>query len=173
VELIISQGVEERASDVHIEPQHDRLRVRFRIDGVLHDVTSLPAALAAPIASRIKLLANLDIVDKHHSQDGQIQTTTEGRPVDIRVATTETIWGEKLVLRILERSRSILRLDALGFSPPTLLSFLELIRSPYGMVLVTGPTGERQDHDALCRAQRVEPHRDEHHDHRGPGRIHL
>ncbi len=159
VDLIIGQGVEERASDIHVEPQQDRLRVRFRIDGVLHDVTSLPATLAAPIASRIKLLANLDIVDRHRSQDGQIQTTVEGRPLDIRVGTIETIWGEKIVLRLLERSRSILRLDALGFSPPARVSFLELIRSPYGMILVTGPTGSGKTttlYAALNELNRIE-----------------
>jgi len=141
VDLIIAQGVEERASDIHIEPQQNHLRVRFRIDGVLHDATRLPVTLAAPIASRLKLLANLDIVDKRHSQDGQIQTTVEGRPLDIRVGTIETIWGEKVVLRLLERSRSILRLDTLGFSPAARETFMDLIRSPYGMILVTGPTG--------------------------------
>ena len=141
VDLIIAQAAEERASDIHIEPQQEYLRVRFRIDGVLHDATKLPATLAAPISSRIKLLANLDIIDRRHSQDGQIQTTVDGRPMDIRVGTIETIWGEKVVLRLLERSRSILRLDALGFSPASLATFQELIRSPYGMILVTGPTG--------------------------------
>ena len=141
VDLIITQGAEERASDIHIEPQQDHLRVRFRIDGVLHDATRLPATLAAPIASRVKLLANLDIVDRRHSQDGQIQTTVNGRPLDIRVGTIETIWGEKVVLRLLERSRSILRLDTLGFSPAGLQTFRGLIQSPYGMILVTGPTG--------------------------------
>jgi type IV pilus assembly protein PilB len=141
VDLIIAQGAEERASDIHIEPQPDHLRVRFRIDGVLHDATRLPATLAAPIASRVKLLANLDIVDRRHSQDGQIQTTVDGRPLDIRVGTIETIWGEKVVLRLLERSRSILGLDTLGFSRPSLLTFRALVRSPYGMILVTGPTG--------------------------------
>jgi type IV pilus assembly protein PilB len=141
VELIISQGVEERASDIHIEPQSDHLRIRFRIDGVLHDATRLPATLAAPIASRVKLLANLDIVDRRHSQDGQIQTSVDGRPIDIRVGTIETIWGEKVVLRLLERSRSLLRLDNLGFSPGSLKTVQELIRSPYGMILITGPTG--------------------------------
>jgi type IV pilus assembly protein PilB len=141
VDLIIAQGAEERASDIHIEPQQDRLRIRFRIDGVLHDATTLPVTLGAPIASRLKLLANLDIVDKHHSQDGQIQTTVEGRPLDIRVGTIETIWGEKVVLRLLERSRSILSLNELGFSPAAQQIFVELIRFPYGMVLVTGPTG--------------------------------
>jgi len=141
VDLIISQGVAERASDIHIEPQADRLRIRFRIDGVLHDATSLPATLSSPIVSRIKLLASLDIVDKHRSQDGQIQTTAEGRALDIRVGTIETIWGEKIVLRLLERARSILPLDRLGFVPATQALFKELIHSPYGMILVTGPTG--------------------------------
>ena len=141
VDLIIQQGAEERASDIHIEPQSDHLRIRFRVDGVLHDATQLPATLAAPIASRVKLLANLDIVDRHHSQDGQIQTTVEGRPLDIRVGTIETIWGEKLVLRLLERSRSILGVNTLGFSAGSLKTFMEMIHSPYGMILVTGPTG--------------------------------
>jgi type IV pilus assembly protein PilB len=141
VDLIINEGAEERASDIHIEPQQDHLRVRFRIDGVLHDATRLPATLAAPIASRVKLLANLDIVDRRHSQDGQIQTTVKGRPLDIRVGTIETIWGEKVVLRLLERSRSILSLDTLGFSPSGLRTFRGLVQSPYGMILVTGPTG--------------------------------
>jgi type IV pilus assembly protein PilB len=159
VELIIAQGAEERASDIHIEPQEDRLRVRFRIDGVLHDATSLPASLAAPVASRIKLLANLDIVDRHRSQDGQIQTTVEGRPLDIRVGTIETIWGEKVVLRLLERSRSILPLPGLGFSRDAQRTFSELIHSPYGMVLVTGPTGSGKTttlYAALNELNRVE-----------------
>jgi type IV pilus assembly protein PilB len=159
VELIIAQGAEERASDIHIEPQQNRLRIRFRIDGVLHDATSLPASLAAPVASRIKLLANLDIVDRHRSQDGQIQTTVEGRPLDIRVGTMETIWGEKVVMRLLERSRSVFPLDELGFSESARLRFHELIRSPYGMVLVTGPTGSGKTttlYAALNELNRVE-----------------
>src|SRR5207244_8208403 len=143
VDLIIAEGADERASDIHIEPQSDRLRIRFRIDGVLHDATKLPATLAAPIISRVKLLANLDIVDRRHSQDGQIQTTVDGRPLDIRVGTIETIWGEKVVLRLLERSRSILGLDTLGFSRASLLTFRALVRSPYGTILVPVPTGRR------------------------------
>jgi type IV pilus assembly protein PilB len=159
VDLIIAQGVEERASDIHIEPQQHHLRVRFRIDGVLSDATSLPAALAAPISSRLKLLANLDIVDRRHSQDGQIQMTIEGRPLDIRVGTIETIWGEKVVLRLLERSRSILRLDTLGFTPASLRTFVGLIKSPHGMILVTGPTGSGKTttlYSALNELNRVE-----------------
>jgi len=159
VDLIIAEGADERASDIHIEPQSDRLRIRFRIDGVLHDATSLPASLAAPVASRIKLLANLDIVDRHRSQDGQIQTSVEGRPLDIRVGTIETIWGEKVVMRLLERSRSVFPLDALGFSESGRLRFQELVRSPYGMVLVTGPTGSGKTttlYAALNEMDRVE-----------------
>jgi type IV pilus assembly protein PilB len=159
VDLIIAQGAEERASDIHIEPQQDHLRVRFRIDGVLHDATKLPATLAAPIASRVKLLANLDIVDRRHSQDGQIQTTVDGRPLDIRVGTIETIWGEKVVLRLLERSRSILRLDTLGFAPASLQTFRSLVHSPYGMLLVSGPTGSGKTttlYSALNELNRVE-----------------
>ena len=159
VDLIIAEGADERASDIHIEPQQEDLRVRFRIDGVLHDATRLPAALAAPIASRVKLLANLDIVDRRHSQDGQIQTTVEGRPLDIRVGTIETIWGEKVVLRLLERSRSILGLETVGFSPLALATFRSLIHSPYGMILVTGPTGSGKTttlYSALNELDRVE-----------------
>ena len=159
VDLIIAQGAEERTSDIHIEPQQDHLRVRFRIDGVLHDATRLPATLAAPISSRVKLLANLDIVDRRHSQDGQIQTTVDGRPLDIRVGTIETIWGEKVVLRLLERSRSILGLDTLGFAPASLQTFRSLVRSPYGMILVTGPTGSGKTttlYAALNELNRVE-----------------
>jgi type IV pilus assembly protein PilB len=159
VDLIIAQGADERASDIHIEPQQDHLRIRFRIDGVLHDATKLPATLAAPIISRVKLLANLDIVDRRHSQDGQIQTTVDGRPLDIRVGTIETIWGEKVVLRLLERSRSILRLDTLGFTPPALQTFRRLVQSPYGMILVTGPTGSGKTttlYAALNELNRVE-----------------
>jgi type IV pilus assembly protein PilB len=159
VDLIIAQGAEERASDIHIEPQQEHLRVRFRIDGVLHDATRLPATLAAPISSRVKLLANLDIVDRRHSQDGQIQTTVDGRPLDIRVGTIETIWGEKVVLRLLERSRSILHLESLGFSSAALATFQQLIRSPYGMILVTGPTGSGKTttlYAALNELDRIE-----------------
>src|SRR5207248_11411188 len=101
----------------------------------------LPTTLAAPLATRMQLLANLSIVERRRSQDGQIQTTVNGGTLDMRVGTNESIWGEKVVLRLLERSRSILSLDTLGFSRGSLLTFRALVRSPYGMILVTGPTG--------------------------------
>jgi len=141
VDQLIRQGLDDRASDIHVEPQQDRLRIRFRIDGVLHDVARLPATLGAPLASRIKLLANLDIVDRHRPQDGQIQARVGTRAFDVRVATTETIWGEKIVLRLLDRSRSLLRLLELGFAEPTRREFERALHSPFGMVVVSGPTG--------------------------------
>jgi type IV pilus assembly protein PilB len=141
VDQLLSQGQEERASDIHIEPQMERLRIRFRIDGVLHDVASFPVALTAPLVSRIKIMANLDIVDRLRPQDGQIQAKVGEFGFDVRVATSATIWGEKVVLRLLDRSRSILRLGALGFAESTREEFDRVLRSPFGMVLVSGPTG--------------------------------
>ncbi len=141
VDQLMRQGLDDRASDIHIEPQQDRLRIRFRIDGVLHDVARLPPSLGAPLASRVKLLANLDIVDRHRPQDGQIQTRVGTRSFDVRVATSETIWGEKIVLRLLDRSRSLLRLAELGFSDSTRREFERALHSPFGMVVVSGPTG--------------------------------
>jgi len=114
VNLILTQGLRDRVSDIHIEPQSDRLRVRFRVDGALRDVQSLPTILSGPIASRLKIMADMDIVDRHRAQDGQTSMELDGRTIDIRIATMETIWGEKVVLRLLDRSRSLLPLAQLG-----------------------------------------------------------
>jgi type IV pilus assembly protein PilB len=141
VDKIISLGLRSRASDIHLEPQRSGLRVRFRIDGLLNDAMLLPQEIAAPIASRIKVMANLDIVDRHRSQDGQIQIDVQGRHVDIRVSTAETIAGEKVVLRLLDQARTILRLDNLGLSDDNVRTFGRLLRWPFGMVVVSGPTG--------------------------------
>ena len=104
VDRIITQGLRDRASDIHIEPQDDRLRIRYRIDGALHDVIALPSSIAPAVISRLKILAEMNIVERQRSQDGQISMTIDGRQVDIRVATTATIWGEKAVLRLLDKS---------------------------------------------------------------------
>jgi type IV pilus assembly protein PilB len=141
VDLLLTQALRDRASDVHIEPQADRLRIRFRIDGALHDVNSLPTSLVGPIASRLKILAEMDIVDRHRSQDGQLEMTIDGRPVDIRVSTMETIWGEKVVLRLLDRTRSLVTLPELGLQSGDRERMHRLIDSPYGMLVVAGPTG--------------------------------
>jgi type IV pilus assembly protein PilB len=141
VTMIITQALRDRASDVHLEPQDGRLRVRFRVDGALHEVLELPGDMAAAVASRIKIMAEMNIVERRRPQDGQIATTVDGRSIDIRVASTGTIWGEKIVLRILDKSRSLLRLNDLGMPESTHTAYSKMIRSPYGMVICAGPTG--------------------------------
>src|SRR5205085_1040450 len=141
VQLLLTQALRDRASDVHIEPQDDKVRVRFRIDGALHVVSELPATMAAALVSRIKIMAGMNIVERRRSQDGQINMEIEGRQVDIRVATTATIWGEKCVMRVLDKTRSMLRLADLGMPADTHDTFSRTIKSPFGMVLCAGPTG--------------------------------
>jgi type IV pilus assembly protein PilB len=141
VNLLITQGLRDRASDIHIEPKKDRIRIRFRIDGVLADVLTLPLPLSAGIASRLKIMAELDIVERHRSQDGQIQMDVDGHQVDIRVATVETIWGEKIVLRLLDKERTILALHELGVESGQYDDLSRLLKSPFGMIVVSGPTG--------------------------------
>jgi len=141
VQKIITQGLRDRASDVHIEPQEDRVRVRYRIDGALHDVLSLPGSMGPAIVSRIKILAGMNIVERRRAQDGQIALEIEGRALDVRVSTTATIWGEKVVMRLLDKSRPLFRLAELGMPDDTAYRYSQLLRSPYGMVICAGPTG--------------------------------
>ncbi|HYT13340.1 MAG TPA: ATPase, T2SS/T4P/T4SS family [Candidatus Nitrosopolaris sp.] len=141
VNMLITQGLRDRASDIHVEPQKDFLRVRFRIDGVLQDVAHLPTSTGAALASRIKIMADMNIVERRRAQDGQISLTVDSRELDIRVATIETIWGEKLVLRLLDRGRSLITLEQLGFSHGAYDRFHAMLHSPYGMIIVSGPTG--------------------------------
>jgi type IV pilus assembly protein PilB len=141
VNLVLTQAVRDRASDVHIEPQDSHVRIRFRIDGALHDVLALPANIGPAVVSRVKVLADMNIVERRRPQDGQIEIEVDGRPLDIRVATTATIWGEKAVLRLLDKSRSLYRLDELGMDERTHELFSRQIRSPFGMVICAGPTG--------------------------------
>ena len=141
VNMLITQGLRDRASDIHVEPQKDYLRIRFRIDGVLQDVAHLPTTTGAALASRIKIMADMNIVERRRAQDGQISLTVDGRDLDVRVATIETIWGEKLVLRLLDRGRSLITLEQLGFSHGAYQRFHTMLHSPYGMIIVSGPTG--------------------------------
>jgi len=141
VNMLITQGLRDRASDIHIEPQKDYLRIRFRIDGVLQDVAHLPSSTGAAVSSRIKIMADMNIVERRRAQDGQISLSVDGRDLDIRVATIETIWGEKLVLRLLDRGRSLITLEQLGFSRGAYDKYQSMLRSPYGMIIVSGPTG--------------------------------
>jgi type IV pilus assembly protein PilB len=141
VNLLITQGLRDRASDIHIEPQKDFLRIRFRIDGVLQDMAHLPTSTGAALASRVKIMAGMNIVERRRAQDGQISVNVDGRELDVRVATIETIWGEKLVMRLLDRSRSLITLPQLGFSRGAYSEYHRMLHSPYGMMIVSGPTG--------------------------------
>jgi type IV pilus assembly protein PilB len=141
VQMIITQALRDRASDIHIEPHPERIRVRYRIDGALHDVLDLPVTMGPVIASRVKILAGMNIVERRRAQDGQISMAVEGRSVDIRVSTTAVLEGEKVVLRLLDKSRQMLLLGQLGMPDDMAERYISLLRSPYGMVICAGPTG--------------------------------
>jgi len=142
VNLIILRAVKESASDIHIEPfGENTLKVRYRIDGILHDVMSLPRNLQLAVISRIKIMSDLDIAERRLPQDGRIQVNVGGRNINIRVSILPAVTGESAVLRILDPSSILLELDSLGFSPDILPNFLSLIKKPNGIILVTGPTG--------------------------------
>jgi type IV pilus assembly protein PilB len=141
VDLLISQAMKEGASDIHIEPAEDRFRTRFRIDGMLHEVNGPPRHLHSAVVSRIKVMANLDIAEKRKPQDGRFRIKVDDKQLDLRVSVLPTQFGEKIVLRLLDSSTLILGLEQLGFSPEALDYFKQLIYSPYGILLVTGPTG--------------------------------
>src|SRR5690606_7568708 len=141
VNTLIAEAVRRGASDIHIEPYEKKLRVRFRIDGVLYEMMSPPIKMKAAIISRIKIMAELDIAEKRVPQDGRIKIRLTKKTIDLRVSTLPTIFGEKVVMRILDKSNLALDLTKLGFDPRSLERFIKAIESPYGMVLVTGPTG--------------------------------
>jgi len=141
VNSILSEAVRENASDIHLEPGKRDVRVRFRIDGLLREKMTFPITSHSSVASRIKIMAGMDIAEKRLPQDGRIQQIIQNREIDIRVSSLPTMYGEKIVMRLLDRSTRLLKLGELGFSENTLASFEHLIRHPYGMILVTGPTG--------------------------------
>ena len=141
VNLIIYKAVKEHASDIHIEPFENRVRVRYRQDGVMFEVYMLPKRVQNSIVSRVKILSNMDIAEKRKPQDGKFQIKVEGRQIDFRVSVLPVVHGEKVVLRILDVGNLALSLDRLGFEASSLESFRKAISQPYGMILVTGPTG--------------------------------
>jgi type IV pilus assembly protein PilB len=141
VNLLITQAVQDRASDIHIEPGEHDLRVRYRIDGVLHEVMRPPRNIQSGIVSRLKIMADINIAERRVPQDGRISATIGTRNIDLRVATLPTVFGEKVVMRILDKSTALLRLDDLGFLPANRDRFEQSYRKPYGTILVTGPTG--------------------------------
>jgi type IV pilus assembly protein PilB len=141
VDRILIQAMRDRASDVHIEPTGEFVRVRFRIDGALKEILVLPSAIGLGLVSRIKIMAGMNIVERRRPQDGQLTTTVDGKDIDVRVATVATIWGEVCVMRILDKTRSVLRLNDLGMPTDTHETYSKIVRSPFGMVLCAGPTG--------------------------------
>ncbi len=138
---IIMQACKDGASDIHIEPSKSAVRIRFRIDGVLHEEMKFPRKLHAALVSRFKILAKLDIAERRIPQDGRIPLKVEGKEVDLRVATLPTIWGEKVTMRILDKSSVLIGLERLGFSSDDLKVFKNMIQKPYGIIFATGPTG--------------------------------
>ncbi len=141
INTLITRAVNERASDLHLEPGETDLRVRFRIDGVLHEVMSTPRAVAGAVVSRVKIMADLDIAERRVPQDGRVGLRVNGRAIDLRVATLPSIYGEKVVIRVLDKDDAVLQLSDLGFMPHALERFSRSLAKPYGAILVTGPTG--------------------------------
>jgi general secretion pathway protein E len=139
--LIVDEAVKARASDIHIEPEEDRVRIRYRIDGTLQDTMSLPLSVHRALISRIKILAEMNIADHFRPQDGQFSTEAKGRPIDVRVATAPTVSGETAVLRLLDKSLAALGLSELGMLPDSLAKYESMLKTPYGMILISGPTG--------------------------------
>lgn len=141
VELLINQAIRDRASDVHISPDDGVLRVRYRIDGILHDTLQAPLSTHGPLISRIKVLAGMNIAERRRPQDGQFIFRSNGSEIDVRVATADTARGEMAVLRLLDKSVSLLELEELGFLPEAMAAYERLYTLPFGMILVAGPTG--------------------------------
>ena len=141
VNSIISQAISEGASDIHVEPMEDSVRVRYRVDGILQEKQRLPKRIQAGIIARLKIISNMDIAERRIPQDGRLSLKYEGRPVDFRVSSLPSIYGEKIVLRILDKTSSLKPLEALGFSQYNLKKFESIITQPYGMILISGPTG--------------------------------
>lgn len=141
VQRLVTQAIERKASDIHIEPMEDRLCVRYRIDGLLQEAESLSSHLKAAVVSRVKIMAHLNIAERRLPQDGRISLTIHGRETDFRIATAPTLHGESLVLRVLDRRDVALDFTALGFERSVLQTLREALKQPHGIILVTGPTG--------------------------------
>ncbi len=141
VNLIIENAVRDRASDIHVEPGEFNVRVRYRIDGVLYEKETLPARMYSAVSSRIKLLSQMNIAERRLPQDGRIKVASSGRNIDIRVSTIPTVYGESVVMRLLDKEASFITLEDIGFDRTILDIYEDVIKKPYGMILITGPTG--------------------------------
>ncbi|HEY5663043.1 MAG TPA: GspE/PulE family protein [Ilumatobacter sp.] len=141
VSRIVSQALRDRASDIHIEPLDKEVRVRYRIDGQLIEAVKLPLTAHNPLVSRLKIMSSMNIVEKRAPQDGQFSTTVDGRPLDVRVSSVATVFGEKVVMRLLDKSKSMVGLSELGMPRETYNTYSKIVHAPYGMVICAGPTG--------------------------------
>ncbi len=159
VNLILAEAIKRGASDIHAEPYEKAFRIRFRIDGILYEVMSPPMSMKNAIISRLKIMADLDISERRLPQGGRMKVKFKAREVDFRVSTLPTLFGEKVVMRLLDKSNLMLDMSKLGFAPQALAAFEEAIRAPYGMILVTGPTGSGKTttlYSALDRLNQLE-----------------
>ena len=169
--MVLLLAIKDHASDIHFEPFEDEFRIRIKADGVLYEMVPPPRHLAFAITTRIKVMANLDIAERRLPQDGRIELTVGGHPVDLRVSVLPTMFGESVVMRVLDRSVVSLDLNKVGMDEPTLAQFREVIDKPNGIVLVTGPTGSGKTttlYSALSELNDIERQADHH---RGPGRV--
>jgi type IV pilus assembly protein PilB len=141
VNMLITQAVQDRASDIHIEPAEKDIRIRYRIDGVLHEVMRTQKSVQSGLISRLKIMADINIAERRIPQDGRVSMSVMGKPIDLRVATLPTVYGEKVVLRILDKTAGLVQLSELGFSEDNLHRYEDCFRQPYGCILVCGPTG--------------------------------
>ncbi|MCJ7641897.1 MAG: type II secretion system ATPase GspE, partial [Desulfobacterales bacterium] len=155
VNLIITKAIDLRASDIHFEPFENQFRIRYRVDGVLHDAESPPKRLQAALISRVKIMAKLNIAERRLPQDGRIMVKVKGKEIDFRVSTVPTIHGESVVLRILDKTRILLDIEKLGFPHDTLKDFDQSIQNPHGIILVTGPTGSGKTTTLYCALERI------------------
>ncbi|MGH6629814.1 MAG: GspE/PulE family protein, partial [Burkholderiales bacterium] len=155
VNQLLSRALESRASDIHIEPFEHQLKIRYRIDGILHEIDPPPRHLKAAIISRLKILAQLNIAERRLPQDGRIKVKVAGKDVDLRISTIPTLYGESVVIRLLERSQIFTDLESLGFPADMLDRFGAMIVKPHGMILVTGPTGSGKSTTLYCALQKI------------------
>ncbi len=155
VNLMFAQAVRDGASDIHVEPYERELKVRYRVDGILHDAVQPPRRMHAALISRLKILGEMNIAERRLPQDGRIKITIAGRQIDVRVSIVPTVFGERAVLRLLDKGTAMLGLEDLGMRPDTLRLYQKVVSVPYGMVLVTGPTGSGKSTTLYATLQRI------------------
>ena len=175
VNVVLMSAIQKGASDIHIEPYEKELRVRYRIDGILYNIMAPPMKFRDAIVSRIKIMSKLDIAEKRLPQDGRIKIrfneSGEPKEIDFRVSVLPTLFGEKIVLRLLDKDKLMLDMTQARFEPESLAKFEKAIQRPWGMVLVTGPTGSGKTNTLYSSIAQDQHARDQHHDRRGPGRV--